>query len=136
MKKNINIKKEADRIVLNYERKKGRMAKLVEKGGYDILSKSKKEIRHIEVKGTSKIEPSFRQLTAKEFKTLSKDPDSYLYLVCGVGKKPKLFVFDREKILSRFQRVELNFIVGFKRSDFRKEKSKGFRQMTLLEVTP
>jgi len=119
MKKNVNIKKEAYKIVINYERRNRRVAKLVEKEGYDILSKGRKEIRHIEVKGTLSDMPSFRFLTKNEFKVITNDLKSYLYLVCGIGKKPKIYIFDRDGILLRYRGIELNHVIVFRRNDFR-----------------
>lgn len=116
---NKTIQQKAYKVVVDYEKRRGRIATKAEKGaGYDIISKGKKEIRHIEVKGTSKVTPNFRFLTEKEFKTLTHDPRYFLCLVCNIGRRPKLKEFKRNEILRRFQRIQANYVIGFKPSDF------------------
>lgn len=120
---NTEIEQAAYEEVLRYEQKNGRTARKADKTkgegkGYDILSAGEKEDRHIEVKGTENRKPSFRFFGEREFKAMLKDPNFYLYLVCGIGKEPKIFEFRRNEILSRFKGIQVNYTIGFKRSDF------------------
>lgn len=78
------------KIVCRYERERGRNPADVSKEtvrGYDILSKSKHEIRFIEVKSFSTTNPI--QISSNEWRVASqKREDYYLYVVENISKDP------------------------------------------------
>ena len=78
------------KIVCRYERDHGRSPEDVSKEtvrGYDILSKSKIEKRHIEVKSFSTTNPI--QISSNEWRVASQlREDYYLYVVENISKDP------------------------------------------------
>lgn len=63
-----------------------------EKPGYDVVSKSPSEERHIEVKGSGDINARI-PLTKREFETLQKEQDKYfVYVVEAALQNPRLYV--------------------------------------------
>lgn len=88
LKKEIELK--GMKIVCRYERGHGRTPEDVSKEtvrGYDILSKSHKEKRHIEVKSFSTTNPI--QISSNEWRVASQlREDYYLYVVENITKDP------------------------------------------------
>ena len=88
LKKEIELK--GMKIVCRYERGHGRTPEDVSKEtvrGYDILSKSQKEKRHIEVKSFSTTNPI--QISSNEWRVASQlREDYYLYVVENITKDP------------------------------------------------
>ena len=109
------IKKAAHKAVILYEAEPPRLRKatLYERDGYDLISKKKREERHIEVKGTTKNRFTWRYLTENEFQALIKDPKFYLYLVTRVGRKPMIEEMSRNDVLARYLKTEVLHIITF-----------------------
>ena len=88
LKREIELK--GMKVVCRYEREHGRTPEDVSKEtvrGYDILSKSKNEKRHIEVKSFSTTNPI--QISSNEWRVASQlREDYYLYVVENVSKDP------------------------------------------------
>ncbi len=118
--------KKAYQKVIEYEKDNRRIAyREIKNIGYDISSKGKNQIRHIEVKATSRETPHFRFLTEKEFITMTHDKHYYLYIVCNIdAKKPGVYEFNQNEILKRFKRVEPNYVISFSKDDFKKHKKR------------
>ena len=89
LKKEIELK--GMKIVCRYEKEHGRIPEDVSKEtvrGYDILSKSKNEKRHIEVKSFSTTNPI--QISSNEWRVASQlREDYYLYVVENIFKDPE-----------------------------------------------
>lgn len=79
----------AEDLVLEYEKRKGWDAKKVTNPkeqnlkGYDIISTTEGQERHIEVKSKKNKSFTWLQLTTRETETLNSDPDYFIYLVEG-----------------------------------------------------
>jgi len=108
--------------VVAYEEKNGRTATRVQKCGYDLLSKvNDKEMRHIEVKATTKQHFSPRWLEPLERQCAQTDDLFYLYLVTSVGvdgQLPRVFEYDRAKLEDRFVGELIKYNYQFPKSDF------------------
>ena len=117
---NQDIQAKGLNAVIAYENTKyGRKAERVQKCGYDLCSKGNGFQRHIEVKATTKSRFTFRWLEDLEQKRAENDPDFYLYLVTDVdSSNPQVIEYDRQKLKSRFSRVEFHYIYNFPKSDF------------------
>ena len=82
---NKEIEHKGYELVIDYEKTKGRKAKLIRKNGYDIESTdSKGMVRFIEVKSTQKEKPKPRKITELGVNKM-KEPNSYFYLVTNIG---------------------------------------------------
>lgn len=93
MSENKKIKEKAYKIVMEYEKNRGRTVntEFYEKDGYDLKSKSLKEERHIEVKGSKSDTISSRWLEQKQYDNIQSDPNFYLYFVKNVNSdKPEV----------------------------------------------
>ena len=91
-------------LVFAYEKRKGRAATRVHKCGFDLVSKSRTEERHIEVKATEKEHFTYRWLELLEWQCAQGDPLFYLYLVTEVsGSSPRVYEYDRQTLQQRFK---------------------------------
>jgi hypothetical protein len=88
------IELEGMKIVMQYEKNKGRLPSDVSAEtyrGYDILSKSDREIRHIEVKSFARTNSI--EISSNEWRAASQiREDYYLYVVQNIRIKPHLAV--------------------------------------------
>lgn len=88
------IELEGMKIVMQYEKDKGRLPSDVSAEtyrGYDILSKSDREIRHIEVKSFARTNSI--EISSNEWRAASQiREDYYLYVVQNIRTKPHLAV--------------------------------------------
>ena len=111
------------RAVIEYEARQTpkRVAERVHKCGYDLVSKGGGEERHIEVKATTKSRFTFRWLERLEYDQLQKDKRFYLYLVTDVSTKPRVFEYDRAKVMSRFAEEICHYVFVFPKDDFTKK---------------
>ena len=104
----MNVEQEAIKIVIEYEKKKGRKARDVSKDkkevGYDVLSDGRK----IEVKGLGGRNPFFK-LNNYNFQSFRKEPNFYLYLVFDVKTKPKLIIYDRLELAEKIRQAKVYF---------------------------
>ena len=85
--------------------------------GYDIVSSGAGGVRHIEVKGTTRVRPHFRHLTRNEEKALRTDKRWYLYCVCNIGRRATVRPFSRDGLLRRIKRSDA-YTISFKKEDF------------------
>lgn len=115
------------KAALHFEDTCGREARELgesEKLGYDIISSSSSEERHIEVKGSSDPGPRVN-LTKNEYKTLQKEKDNYyIYVIEDAFKIPHLYVIRGAKILD----AALQF-VSFGPNEWKPLKEDEFRVM-------
>lgn len=90
------------KTALCFEEKKGSVARELgesEKPGYDIKSESPSEERHIEVKGSSDLNPRM-PLSKKEFETLQKEEEKYfVYVVEDALRVPHLYTIKGNELL-------------------------------------
>jgi len=121
---NKQIKEKAYQAVIEHEKQEGRETEIIEKDGYDILSKSGSEERHIEVKGTAKKKPTFICMQPKEFKKMLTDDSYYLYLVRDVGNTPIIKEYKKDEVLKRLKGVEMHYTIGFSAKEFKDGEEK------------
>ncbi len=113
---NQEIKRAGHRAVIRYERRRGRAARVTEARGWDILSGRGRGVRHIEVKSTVKKRAYVRSLTPQQVRALEADPRWYLYVVCDVGLKPRVCVFEGTVVRKRL-RVSKKYKISFRSTD-------------------
>jgi hypothetical protein len=102
------------KAVALYEREKGRTVDVHEKDGYDLISRGRGEIRHIEVKATAKSRFQWRWLTDAEFRAAVSDPDFYLYLVTdALSERPRITEMRRDELLQRYKGVTILHVISF-----------------------
>jgi hypothetical protein len=105
--------------VIAYERRAGRAATRAHKCGFDLVSKSRTEERHIEVKATEKRHFTDRWLELLEWQCAQSDPLFFLYLVTQVSDgSPRIFEYDRQKLQKRFNAEVRHYTYRFPKSDF------------------
>jgi len=115
-------------VVQVYEPSKGRKAEdvRIEKLGYDVESKGRK----IEVKGTEKNIPNpaghHITLLPKQYKTMKKYPDYWIYRVYNVGGKgkEKVVPIPRNEILLHLTSYIVHKLV-LKKEEWEKLEKKG-----------
>lgn len=112
------------KTALCFEEKKGSVARELgesEKPGYDIKSESPSEERHIEVKGSSDLNPRMA-LTKKEFETLQTEQDKYfVYVVEDALRIPRLYTVKGSELLKTafsFITIEAKQWKGLKEEEF------------------
>lgn len=110
------VKKAGHDAVIRHEKRKGRKAVTHERDGYDIFSKGRGQIRHIEVKATSKESFTWRHLTDAEFQAAMSDPEFYLYLVTHALRKPQITELRRDDILKRYRGTTVLHVISFAKS--------------------
>ena len=95
---NKDVEEQCIKIVIDYEKKQGRIAQRIPQGkGYDVESTG----RQIEVKGHKGNKPPFALLNGNNIKGLQKAENWFLYIVYNLTDNPKIIILTKAETLSK-----------------------------------
>ncbi len=118
---NRTIERDAMNTVIAYEEERGRGEhEIVGRRGYDLITRGKKEERHIEVKATAKGNFMGIFLSQMEFEAMLTDRKWFLYLVSKVHDEANkcIHTYNKESLLQRLQGITTCYRFRFSRDDF------------------
>ena len=107
--------------VIQYERQQGRTdVQMVQKTGFDLITKGNGEERHIQVKGTDKALFTDRWLEPSQYDALQNDSHFYLYLVTNANDPAarRIWIYDQKRTMARYSREVKKYYFAFPTQDF------------------
>jgi hypothetical protein len=118
---NADTKRNGVQAVIQYERQQGRTdVQMVQKTGFDLITKGNGEERHIQVKGTDKALFTDRWLEPSQYDALQNDSHFYLYLVTNANDPAarRIWIYDQKRTMARYSREVKKYYFAFPKQDF------------------